>query len=75
MDRQLVVALEAFLRPRFVALHHTQIVYRIKDAGLGMGSAVLRGEAAFVVDMEANLKPLLRALGHTTVKTLRSAWR
>ena len=83
VDAQLTAALEYLLDVPMDQGRKMQVFLKIKDGGLGFGSAVLRREAAYIGAWEGGMQPLLHHLStHTcsvgppvsTVHALRRIW-
>ena len=74
VDGQLVAAVEAILSGVLNAGQVAQLFMKIKDGGMGMGSAVWRREAAWVGAWESGFKDALTRGGFTNVQSLRAMW-
>ena len=83
MDDQIISTLEKLLEVDLDAGQRAQVFLNIKDGGLGMGSAQMRREAAYLGAWEGGMKPLLEKLAHasaemgsptSTVQALRRLW-
>ena len=78
-----MTTLEHFLGVTLDEAQRMQVFLKIKDGGLGLGSAAARREAAYIGAWEGGMKPLLHKLSTmargdepavTTVQALRRIW-
>ena len=83
VDDQIISTLEKLLDVDLDEGQRSQVFLKIEDGGLGMGSAQMRREAAYLGAWEGGMKPLLGKLAHasaemgsptSTVQALRRLW-
>ena len=83
VDRQITDVIGRFLYTTLDESQRMQVFLRVKDGGLGMGSAEIRKEAAWIGAWEGGLNPLLKQLreilpdlgeGPSGVQAMRELW-